>query len=171
MRELLLFRHAKSRWDEPGVVDHQRDLAPRGIAAAPRMGLLLQSRSLTPDLALVSTAKRAMRTWELAAAELDRPPIVRLEERIYDAPPERLLSIVRAQEPTVRRLLLVGHNPGFEMLTAQLSGPGSVTGSTRDGEKFPTAAIAWFQLDVERWDEVTPGRARLAGFFKPRDLD
>ena len=30
MLELLLLRHAKSRWDEPGTQDHDRDLAPRG---------------------------------------------------------------------------------------------------------------------------------------------
>ena len=46
MLELLLLRHAKSSWDQPGVGDHERTLAPRGEAAAPRMGELLAARGL-----------------------------------------------------------------------------------------------------------------------------
>src|SRR5688572_29888310 len=38
MVELLLLRHAKSRWDLPGLADHDRDLAPRGERDAPRVG-------------------------------------------------------------------------------------------------------------------------------------
>ena len=60
MLELLLLRHAKSRWDEPGVADHGRDLAPRGLKAAGRMGALLRERGLVPDLVLCSTARRAI---------------------------------------------------------------------------------------------------------------
>ncbi|MCA1260803.1 histidine phosphatase family protein, partial [Nitratireductor aquimarinus] len=34
MKELLLLRHAKSSWDEPGLSDAERPLAPRGRRAA-----------------------------------------------------------------------------------------------------------------------------------------
>ena len=34
MRRLLLLRHAKSSWDQPGLADHDRQLSPRGHQAA-----------------------------------------------------------------------------------------------------------------------------------------
>ena len=70
MPELLLLRHAKSRWDEPNVGDRDRDLAPRGLDAAARMGRFLGEQGLAPDLVLCSAARRAAHTWELAAAGL-----------------------------------------------------------------------------------------------------
>ena len=70
MRELLLLRHAKSSWDQPGMADHERDLDPRGLAAARRMGALLRERNLIPDLVLCSTARRTVHTWQLASAQL-----------------------------------------------------------------------------------------------------
>ena len=44
--ELLLLRHAKSRWDETGAADHDRGLAPRGERAAARIGRLLGTEEL-----------------------------------------------------------------------------------------------------------------------------
>ena len=113
MRELLLLRHAKSNRDEPAAGDHERDLARRGERAAPQVGRLLRAEGLVPDLALCSTATRAKRTWELAAAELGREVPVRYLRTLYLAPPSRLLVTVRQQASDVGRLLLVGHNRAF----------------------------------------------------------
>ncbi len=42
MRTLLLLRHAKSSWDDPGLEDFDRPLAPRGEKAAPLMASYLK---------------------------------------------------------------------------------------------------------------------------------
>jgi phosphohistidine phosphatase len=170
MLELLLFRHAKSRWDRPGAEDHDRDLAPRGEAAAPRMGALLAREGLLPDAVLCSTARRAARTWQLAAAELEPPPaVVRLRE-LYLAAPGTLLDLVRRRGGEARRLLLVGHNPGLHAFALELAGAGDLDLRARLGEKYPTAALARLAFDVARWRDLTPRSGTLLGYWRPRDL-
>jgi len=172
MRELLLLRHAKSAWDVPGLDDHARDLAPRGRKAAKKIGRLLAEKDLLPDLVLCSTAKRAVRTLELVAAELPRPLEVRHLDELYLADEERMLGLVRAQDDRVHRLMLVGHDPGFHRLALLLVGaqhPEAIrTGLVR---KFPTAALARLRFPVEHWAEVGPDGAELLAFWKPRELD
>src|SRR5690349_2015654 len=107
--ELLLIRHAKSAWDRPGVPDHDRDLAPRGIKAAKRIGKELAARGLVPDLVLCSTAKRAQRSWALIAGKLGRSVTVQDLRGLYLAAPGPMLALIKGQEAGVRRLAVVGH--------------------------------------------------------------
>lgn len=171
MRELLLLRHAKSAWDRPGLDDHERDLAPRGRKAARRMGELVAERGLVPDLVLCSTARRAVRTLEILLEALPAPPPVERREELYLASERALLELVRAQDERVRRLMLVGHDPGFHRLALLLVGAGDPA-AIASGllVKFPTGALCRLGFAVERWAEVAPGGARLLGFFKPREL-
>lgn len=170
MRELLLFRHAKSSWDEPGVPDHDRDLAPRGRKAAPKMGRLLAREELIPDLVLCSTATRARRTLELAAAELPRPVAVKQLASLYLAPPSLLLRILRRQPDAVMRLMIVGHNPGLHHLALALLADPEEASKTGLMEKFPTAALARIALPIAHWSELRPAQGRLLAFFRPRAL-
>ena len=170
MLELLLFRHAKSRPGEPGVEDHDRGLAPRGKKAAARMGRLIAAERLVPDLVLCSTAKRAVRTWELASAELQQPLPLSCLRSLYMASPNRLLEIVGGQGPGVRRLMVVGHNPGLQGFALQLIGEGEKKLRTSLAEKLPTAALVAVAFDVQSWNEAVPGRGKLVGFWRPRDL-
>ncbi|MBV8432248.1 MAG: histidine phosphatase family protein, partial [Solirubrobacterales bacterium] len=41
-KHLYLLRHAKSSWDDPGLEDHDRPLAPRGRKAAKVIGAYLK---------------------------------------------------------------------------------------------------------------------------------
>ena len=56
MKTLLVLRHAKSSWKDPGLADHDRPLNKRGKRDAPRMGRLLADEDLVPDLIVTSTA-------------------------------------------------------------------------------------------------------------------
>ncbi|HEX6013837.1 MAG TPA: histidine phosphatase family protein [Geminicoccaceae bacterium] len=170
MLELLLLRHAKSRWDQPGADDHDRDLAPRGEAAAPRMGALIASEGLIPDRVLCSTARRAARTWQLASAELEPKPAVAHLREIYLASPTRLLDIVRCQGSSARRLMVVGHNPGLHAFALELAGAGDPDLRARLAKKYPTAALARFAFDGTGWPDLAPRSGMLLGFWCPRDL-
>ncbi|MDX6751345.1 histidine phosphatase family protein [Geminicoccaceae bacterium 1502E] len=171
MHELLLLRHAKSRWDEPRTGDHDRDLTPRGERAAAVMGRFLRKNGLVPDLVLCSSACRARRTWQLAVETLRQDPPLKELRSLYLATPGRLLEIVRRQDPAVRRLLLVGHNPGMASLALRLTGEGEADELARMEEKFPTAALARLTFAGDGWREAGPGRFRLDRFVRPRDLD
>jgi phosphohistidine phosphatase len=170
MLDLLLLRHAKSRWDEQGVADHARDLAPRGVKAARRMGQLLRERGLVPDLVLCSTARRASQTWQLASESLGTEVPIRFDERLYLASPSRMISVARELGAAAGRLLLVGHDPGLHRLAASLAAEGEEKLREQLAAKFPTAALAHLAIDVASWAGFTGQPGRLRGFWRPRDF-
>ncbi|ANK74171.1 histidine phosphatase family protein [Ensifer sp. ENS07] len=167
---LLLLRHAKSAWPD-GVADINRPLGERGRKAAPLMGGYMARHALVPDLALVSTAKRAQETWTLVAAAL--PPGITVENTraIYEVEAAQILSVLRATDPAIRTLLIVGHNPGMEDLAHELVGSGDADLRMRMADKFPTAALAVLEFEATGWRELLSGGARLARFVTPRSLD
>ncbi|SEC50328.1 phosphohistidine phosphatase [Streptomyces sp. 2231.1] len=167
MRRLMVLRHAKAAWPE-GVQDHRRPLGPRGLRDAPAAGRALAEAGGLPDLALCSTAVRARRTWELAAAEWGTPPPVRYDRRLYAAGVADLLDVVREVPREVEALLLVGHNPGLEELVAELAGDGLDDSLERLRAKFPTSAIAILTWRGTGWPALGPGTALLTSFMVPR---
>jgi phosphohistidine phosphatase len=166
MVTILLLRHAKSRWDEPGVADHDRGLAPRGLRAAPRMGRWAKANTALPDRVLCSTAKRAAETARLFLDAAGIDPPVESVAQIYEASAATLLQLVQAQAGT-GRMLLVGHDPGIHDLALMLAGQGV---DARLDAKFPTAALAVIGFDAAGFDGVRPGEGRLAAFVRPKDL-
>jgi phosphohistidine phosphatase len=120
-RTLVLLRHAKSDWSG-GEPDVRRPLAKRGRRQAPEAGRWLATNLGPVDLALVSPATRARRTWELARAELDVAPETRIDEQLYGATEEDLLDVVRRLDDHLTTVVLVGHNPGLEELATRLAG-------------------------------------------------
>jgi phosphohistidine phosphatase len=37
-------------------------------------------------------------------------------------------------------------------------------------EKFPTAALAVLEFDIEKWRDIRPGEGALLDFIRPKDL-
>jgi phosphohistidine phosphatase len=168
MLTVLLLRHAKSRWDEPGLADHDRGLAPRGEKAARRIGIALAERGWRPDLVLCSTARRTRDTWDLVEAALPPPaPELKLLKSLYLATPSAMLTILRRQPDGHRCVVLVGHNPGMHGLAVSLAG-GSATPKLR--EKYPTGALARLDFAVEAWRDLAPGAGHLVEYVRPREL-
>jgi phosphohistidine phosphatase len=167
MRRLMLLRHAKA--GPASAQDIDRPLAARGREAARLMGAYLKDEQLFPDLALVSSSTRTRETWDLVQPHLGDVE-ERFESRIYEAPPERLLTILREVEPATRGLLMIGHNPGFQDLARLLVGHGDRYAFARMIEKFPTAALCVLDFDAEAWAEIRPGSARLDRFVTPKSL-
>jgi phosphohistidine phosphatase len=170
-RRLLLLRHAKSAWPEE-VHDHERPLAGRGRRDAPVAGHWLRSTGKQPDQAIVSTARRARETWQLAAAELAAQPSVTFDERVYGATAGDLLDLARQAPPGAQSLLIVGHDPAMQDLTLALTDADAEDNAgklARVRLKFPTAAIAALEF-TGSWQKLGPGRARLTAFVTPREL-
>ncbi|NEC92575.1 histidine phosphatase family protein [Streptomyces sp. SID12501] len=167
LRRLVVLRHAKSAWPM-GVDDHDRPLGPRGLRDAPAAGRALADADCLPDLTLCSTAERARRTWELAAAEWGTPPPVRHDPRLYGADVPELLAVVREVPPAVGTLLLVGHNPGLEELVLELAGDALDDALDTVRTKFPTSAIAVLAWHGDGWHDLAPGTALLTDLIVPR---
>ena len=163
MKTLLLLRHAKSSWGEPGLDDHDRPLNKRGAKAAPRMGKLLRDEGLSPDAVLASSAERTQATARAVCEALDYPGDIDVRHSLYLAAPSAYLHAVRELPDEIGRALVVGHNPGLEDLLEALSG---------HARRLPTAALAVLELPVKHWRDVElDGRARCLRVWRPKELD
>jgi phosphohistidine phosphatase len=171
MRRLMLLRHAKSDWSAAGQRDHERILAPRGREAAPLVGAYMAQHGLTPDKALVSTARRARETWDLVAPAFRKQPAVAYEDRIYEASPKAILSALQETEAGMHALLVVGHNPGLQELSKLLMASGDIDARQRLIEKYPTAGLAVIDFPVDSWSDLHPHGGRLDRFVTPRSLE
>ena len=165
-RRLLLVRHAQAAH---GQVDADRPLTERGTRQAAAIGARLAQTGLLPDRVVVSPARRARQTWELASVPLvpDLPPIV--DPRIYDNTVEALLELIRETPDDVRTLAVVGHNPSVGLLSRGLddgSGAPVARGDVEAG--FPTGGVAVFALATS-FADLVPGAATLTDFAVPGD--
>nr|AMP54036.1 histidine phosphatase superfamily (branch 1) [uncultured bacterium] len=166
----MLLRHAKADWP-PWTADYDRPLlAGRGRLASTLMGEYMAREGLQPDLVLVSPARRAQETWELASAAFDAQIARRDEPRIYEAPISTLLDVVLGTAAEVRALLLVGHNPGLHGLALTLIGQASGSGAALLNERYPTGGLAVIDFAVDRWDRLRPASGTLERFQTPRTI-
>lgn len=152
-RELILLRHAHARSAQTGESDAQRALSARGIVEAEGAGRWLREHRVLPARVLCSPSRRTRQTLDCALEQVE--PI--LEPRIYEATAGELIALIDEQSDA-RRLLLVGHNPGFETLVALLT-----TGQSGDFRGMPPGGIAWIELA----GAAEPGAGRLKAFWAP----
>lgn len=155
MKSLTLFRHAKTERDSTTGRDFDRRLIERGQRDSKRMGQEISALGLGFDLVLSSPAARAVETAELAGLA------PRLDERIYDAATSQLLAIVEETRDDIDRIVMVGHNPGFERLASRLIG---------QSIEMPTGSLIEIEIPVERWEEAAGASGRLVRFLKPKEL-
>jgi phosphohistidine phosphatase len=166
VRRLFLLRHAKSSWDDPGLDDHDRPLAPRGRRASALIADHLRRDRIGPALVLCSSARRTRETLErvrpaLGAAE------VRIERELYGASSEDLLHRLREVPGEVESVMLVGHQPALQELALRLATKGPELERVR--AKFPTAALATLSFAGE-WSELGHRGAELVAYVKPKQL-
>ena len=164
VKTLYLLRHAKSSWDDPGIPDRERVLAPRGRKASKRIASHLDREAIRPELVLCSPARRTRETLDRIGDALGAPKVV-FDEQLYGADVGELLSRLREVPDRFGSVMLVGHNPGIADLLALLA----ADRSSLPGE-VPTGALATLSVPVDDWAELAPESARLDAFVVPREL-
>ncbi len=166
MKRVYLLRHAKSSWKGRGLPDHDRPLAPRGRRASKAIAKHLREQGVEPELVLCSTARRARETLERIEPALGSAD-VGIEEELYGASKAALLDRLRAVPDAVGSVMLIGHNPGIELLALDLAQPSPERRELE--EKFPTAALATLAFPGP-WKSLGSGPATLDAFVVPADL-
>src|SRR5690606_36132337 len=133
MRRLILMRHAKSDWSEPGLRDHDRPLNRRGRRAAKAIGGWLKRRKYRPEHALVSSSRRTQETWSHLVKTTGAAPATYVPA-LYAATDEAILAALRAA-PDVGCVRVLGHEPGIRLFAGRLLGDPP---KDPDFDKFPT---------------------------------
>jgi phosphohistidine phosphatase len=162
MKTLLLLRHAKSSWDDPGLSDRDRPLNARGLRDAPKMGELIKQQGLTPDLIIASTATRAQETARHVALHCGYPGAIDSTSSLYLAAPDHYVAYLRCLDEQCTVVMVVGHNPGLEDLLELITG---------SYQKMPTAALACISLAITRWQEFSAKvDGQLIHIWRPKEL-
>jgi phosphohistidine phosphatase len=169
-KRLFILRHAKSSWEDPGLDDHERPLAPRGVRGLAVMSEHIRAAGIRPDLVLCSSARRTRETLEGIAVAGEHV----IEPDLYSASTADVLErLLRVPEGT-GSVMLVGHNPTVQMLVLRLAAHGSTDGggSKRAAvqRKFPTGSLATLEFEGA-WGELVAGCARLVEFVTPKELN
>lgn len=162
VKTLLVLRHAKSSWADASLSDHDRPLKRRGRQDAPRVGALLHDEGLTPGVIITSSARRAVETAKIVAAESGYEGKIVISEDLYHADPDSYLEVAREHGGVHDVVMLVGHNPGIEDLVEQFAG---------NWQRMPTAALAEFRLDIGAWSALRDDASgRLLNLWLPREF-
>tara|TARA_B100000686_G_C16701293_1_gene923573 strand:- start:649 stop:1110 length:462 start_codon:yes stop_codon:yes gene_type:complete len=150
-RRLIVMRHAKSSWKDPNLDDHERPLNKRGRGDAPRIGDAISERGWLPELILVSSSKRTLQTLEGMSNRMEN---VRFEVRpgIYHATVSDLI-IELEDMLDVGTTMILGHNPGSEILVNHLSGEWH-TMPTATAVLLSHSGTSWTVEDVIRPKEI-----------------
>jgi len=160
-RRLVLVRHAKSSWKDPGATDFERTLHARGHRDAPVMGARLRARGVAPDVLVTSPAVRALATARILAREMGFPEAqIEPVERLYLAGTETLLDVIREFSEDASTAMLVGHNPGLTDLANLLT--------TSSFDNVPTTGVVEILYPDGLWTELVRQPVPLAQFDYPK---
>jgi phosphohistidine phosphatase len=165
---LVLLRHAKSSWGDPGLDDRERPLNARGRQA----GKLLAAhfaKMQRPDLVLCSSALRTRQTLDLVAHAWAPPAPAAIEDGLYLASAPALLARLTAVQDEVGTVLVLAHNPGLHHLAEALAAHSSRALRGRLAEKFPTGATATFRF-TGPWAGIAHTTIILTDLTIPADL-
>ncbi|MCF7200896.1 SixA phosphatase family protein [Pseudomonas oligotrophica] len=159
MKTLYLVRHAKSSWDDPGLADHDRPLARRGLRQLGEIGPWLAARGVRPQRLLCSSAERARATAGPLAEAMGYPAAaIDYQARLYACTPQVLLAAIAEQPDELASLMLVGHDPELTELAIRL---GAAI------EHLPTCAFVELVFDAAHWCEIATRPPRHTAFHRP----
>jgi phosphohistidine phosphatase len=149
--QLWLLRHGEA---EPHGTrpDPERRLTERGQAQSRAAGAALAALGLTFDAVFTSPKVRARQTAELAAQELGAQ-VIPHEPVAIDFTVQEARVLLAAAEPN-GRVLVVGHNPDFAQVVADL------TGARVDFKKGGVAGV-----------RLQGAGGELVALLRPRELE
>jgi phosphohistidine phosphatase len=160
MKTLYVLRHGQAAPESEASTDHDRQLTRRGQAEVQRAAQDLAKRPSLPSLVLSSSAARARHSAELCRSAYAKGAELSIVDDLYLAGPESYLAALAARGQPHGVAMVVGHNPGLELLVQQL---------TDRSEHLATASLVEIELPIEAWGELSEGPAgsgRLVHTFR-----
>ncbi len=166
--QLFLLRHAKSSWEDPGLEDRERPLAPRGHRSVRVLAEHIREHDIHPAQVLCSPARRTRETLDGLALQ-DGETL--FEPELYSASCASLLERLRQVPDGLESVMVVGHNPTMQSLVLRLAQANSSDAALLETirGKYPTGALATLEFEGD-WSDLGPGGASLTALVRPKDL-
>jgi len=164
MKTLLLIRHAKSSWDDPGLTDYERPLNERGKKDAPAMAEKLYERGIKIDAFVTSPARRARKTAEQFAKRYKKEKEdLLLKTELYMATDEAFNSVVEKLNDDIDCVAVFSHNPGITDFA------NSLTDDIRI-DNIPTCGIFAVSIEAKKWNKFKEAKKKFLFFDYPKAL-
>jgi phosphohistidine phosphatase len=170
MKTLYLLRHAKAEREAASGADFDRPLAARGKMDAAALGQTFAIDDAAPGIIVTSTSCRTLETVDHLTAGWPERPKIDADRQLYLAPGNRLLETLRKLDASVASAMIVAHNPGIEELAIRLAGTADNAALRRMQRKFPTCAMATYEVSVKSWSRLGPEACELLHYVTPKDL-
>ena len=148
MGKLILLRHAKAEWAEPGQRDFDRQLSQDGVDECKSIAAQISQLKVRPDTVICSQAARAKQTLEHIQHAMPHDPQIVFELDLYATDAPGYLEIAAASGHG-ESIMLVGHNPMMEDLAYGLSKEGDAAALEALNMGFRTCGLAIVRFDGE----------------------
>ncbi len=161
MKTLLIIRHAKSSWADPGQTDIERPLNDRGKKDAPEMAKRLKDQKLKIDLFVSSPAKRAHKTAKFFAEEFGaaKDDILIVKE-LYEAAATTFYKVVANFKDKHNTIALFSHNPGITDFVNTLTNV--------QIDNMPTCAVFAVSIPGNSWSAFKEAEKNFLFFDYPK---
>lgn len=160
MKTLLLIRHAKSSWDDPGLSDFDRPLNERGKKDAPKMADRLYERGIKIDAFVSSPAKRAKKTAEQFAKRYKKDAAVIMKTELYMAGEDAFFNVIEKLDDEYDCVAVFSHNPGITDFANQL------TDARIDN--IPTCGLFAVSVEAKKWSKIREAKKKFLFFDYPK---
>lgn len=164
MKTLYLLRHGDAETDSSRG-DHARVLTEAGRQEADRVRRFLMGNGFALDFVLSSSAARTRETAQIVTGQnfaSENGDSWLFERTLYQVPYKTVLDHIRLVSANVDHLLVVNHNPTISETALVLD-----DGRSEHLGFFPTAGLAVFSCDLDRWQDLDSACVELKHFFTP----
>ena len=160
MKNLILVRHAKSRWETP-LKDRDRPLSKNGLQAAHLVSSYVSKYLPKTYLFWTSVAERASQTALIFAQNLSYPiESIIYKEELYTFDENQLAKVIKSCKNEFDSVILFGHNGAITNFVNKF---GDVF-----IENVPTSGFVSLQFDVDDWSAIEKGKTLKV--IVPKDL-
>jgi phosphohistidine phosphatase SixA len=162
-RRLIVLRHAKSSWDTEAATDHDRPLNKRGRRDAQRIGKRISKLSWVPEVVFSSDSRRTRETWERMKESFDGIGDANFTRDLYHAGIGAVRTVLATVPDTVKTVMVIGHNPGWEGVVDVLTG---------EEVALTTCNAALLRVDADSWNDAAAMDAcwKLDTLLRPKEL-
>jgi phosphohistidine phosphatase len=150
--------------------DFDRELSHRGIEDAKHIAKMMRARDFLPSRIACSPSRRTRMTLDGILPAWQGPePEINFDASLYHGDSDDYLAAIRGFAGAASGMV-IGHNPNCEIIASLLCGGGEPGAIATMNQKYPTGALAVFDLAIDDWSRVKPGSGHLAAFVIPKEL-
>ena len=162
MKSLLLIRHAKSDWGDPGLDDMDRPLNDRGKRDAPVMAHRLLDKKIKIDAFIASPAKRAAKTAKIIADEMKiKKNKLIYKPELYLAGPEVFFTVIENADNGDDCIAVFSHNEGITHFANMLT--------DAKVDNIPTCGVFAIKVKADKWKEFRTAEKEFWFFDYPKN--